>query len=146
MERSVQRSGFTLIELLMVVVVIGVLVTLAWPRYVKTVDCRYAREARDTLDQVLKGDQVYRLEHATFTGNIAELPMQDPNRPGDPHYPLTFEITAADATNFAADATHETKGYTSTLTFTFDFDTESWIRTLTETGWPCPPLEERRCA
>ena len=125
-------SGLTLIELLVVVIVVGVLATLATQRYFKTVECRYQREAREMLHELLKADQVYRLEHGAFTNDVTRLPAPDPNNP--PGRPVTYDIAEATTeTLFVGVATH-VRGYTTTLRY----DAPTRSDDFCEAGWPCP--------
>ena len=52
MKKLTQNSGFTLIEIIIVVIIIGVLASLALPRMIKTVEFSRSAEALSTLGSV----------------------------------------------------------------------------------------------
>lgn len=128
--------GFTLIELLVVVIIIGLLATLAVPRFVKTIDERYRREAKDTLYELLAADGAYRQEHGRYSANIAELPMQDPN--SRTNYPLTFSLALPSPGTVAAivraRATYSRKSPAATSDLVYD-PAATPPGTFTEAGW-----------
>ncbi|MFH0839147.1 MAG: prepilin-type N-terminal cleavage/methylation domain-containing protein, partial [Candidatus Omnitrophota bacterium] len=55
-EMVVSKRGFTLLEVLMVVIIIGVLATLAIPQYTKTVEKARAAEAYSNLGTIRKAE------------------------------------------------------------------------------------------
>ena len=139
------RRGFTFIELLVVVIVLGILASLALPQFVTTVDKRYQREAKDTLYELLAADGAYRQEHGAYTTVITGLPMQNPNRGGS--YPLAYSLAAPGAGTtagiFRAQATYGrlTPPATSDVTYDSAAVPPAAPGCLCESGWPvndCP--------
>lgn len=133
-----KQRGFTLLELLIVVVVVGVLASLAFSRYINLTECRHQREARDTLAELLAADQVYRLKHGVFTDNIADLPIENPNRPGGP---LAYVIVMVDALTLQLTATRTGQPFNTELWYFADSKT----RCMNETGWPCRLITDPGC-
>ena len=129
--------GFTLIELLVVVITIGILASLAVPRFVKTVDERYRREAKDTLYELLAADGVYRQEHGNYTPTIGNLPLQDPN--SRTNYPLTYDLTlpgsGTAAAVFRGRAVYSRKTPPATSDLTYDTTTSPPSSSFQEAGW-----------
>lgn len=64
------ETGFTLIELLIVILIIGILATLALPRYAKVVRQAKMTEATVILGAVRTAQEAYRLEHGTYSPDI----------------------------------------------------------------------------
>lgn len=130
-------QAFTLVELLIVAVTIGVLASLAVPRFLKTVDERYRREAKDVLFELLAADGAYRQEHGKYSNVIADLPIQDPNRAAP--YPLTFVLTApAPGTTtavFRSRATYNRKSPPATTDLIHDPAVTPPTTPPIETGW-----------
>jgi prepilin-type N-terminal cleavage/methylation domain-containing protein len=78
------KKGFTLVELLMVVIIIGILVTLAVPNYYRSVERAKAGKAKAAMDAIRKAELQYRGYHDEYvdqSGAMADLTDFDP--PGD---------------------------------------------------------------
>ncbi|MBL7197190.1 MAG: type II secretion system protein, partial [Candidatus Omnitrophica bacterium] len=54
------KKALTLIELMVVIIIMGVLATLALPRFAKTLETNRAKEARAALEQIRAGERIYR--------------------------------------------------------------------------------------
>ncbi len=67
------RVGFTLLELIMVVVIIGILASIAGPMYFKTVERSRISEAKRMLGMIRMAQMRYYAEHGQFTNNMNEL-------------------------------------------------------------------------
>jgi len=72
------KKGFTLVELLMVVIIIGVLVTIAIPNYTRAVERSKGSKAKGTLDAIRKAQLQYRAlndEYADMMDLLAEVDL-----------------------------------------------------------------------
>ncbi len=74
------RRGFTLLELMMVVVIIGILATIALPQYFKTAERARTSEALSILSAIRSAEIRYRsLSPAnTYTTALTELDVDIP--------------------------------------------------------------------
>ena len=70
---KMNKKGFTLVELLMVVIIIGILVTLAVPNYQKVVERAKGTKAKANLDMVRKAQIQYRALVDEFADALATL-------------------------------------------------------------------------
>lgn len=68
-----KRKGFTLVELLMVVIIIGILVTLAVPSYYKSIERAKGGKAKASLRTIMNAEVQYRALNDTFTLNLPDL-------------------------------------------------------------------------
>lgn len=93
-----KKNGFTLIELLIVVIVIGILVTIALPQYFKVVERGRRAEALSVLSDIRKGEIGYRLESPTgsYTSNLAALYLFN-ETPTSPRFTFSFSTATNQA-------------------------------------------------
>lgn len=97
-----RKIGFTLTELLIVVVIIGVLATLALPMLVKTIEKAKVGEAISNLNLIRTGQKIYFLEYSTFSPGVTDLNIEDPNDPSSRYFDYTIE--SADSSDFTGRA------------------------------------------
>jgi len=109
------RKGFTLLELIIVVIIIGILVSLAIPKFTGTLEKSKCAEALGVMD-ALKGAQMrYKAEHGSFSDDclIGDTAL-------DTSYttPQFFAATGAvcDGAAGTIAMTRQDDGYTLTLT------------------------------
>ena len=67
------KKGFTLTELLVVVLIIGILSSVALPQYMKSVEKARATEAIELLGTLVRAETAYFLSNDTYTKNLSEL-------------------------------------------------------------------------
>ena len=67
------QNGFTLIEVLIVVVILGILVSIAVPTYLKYVQKGYASDAKVSIKAILNANTVFGNETGFPAGDIETL-------------------------------------------------------------------------
>ena len=120
------RKGFTLIELLIVIIVIGVLASMAIPQYMKATERAAGAKARNAMALIVRAEGMYRAELGNSTyinfasrganaalGTFMELTAVD----NDTDW--TYAVTGASASAFTLTASRS-KGTNSGETITAD--------------------------
>ncbi len=102
------RQGFTLIEILIVVVIIGILATVAIPTYFKYVKKGYASDAKIQIKNIYMSMDLYKQEKGEFPGDITDME--------DGYLDLKPSVLEKWAFDFDIDETGETGEITATST------------------------------
>jgi prepilin-type N-terminal cleavage/methylation domain-containing protein len=68
------RKGFTLLELLIVVIVVGILATIAIPQFLTSVEKARVAKAKNALGLIAHAEKMYRAERDTYVGDGSDLP------------------------------------------------------------------------
>jgi prepilin-type N-terminal cleavage/methylation domain-containing protein len=96
------RRGFTLIELLIVVVIIGILASVAIPKFSSTKGKAYLATMKSDLKNFASAQESYYYEHsAYYNGGVPNAAISF-----SPSSGVNITITAADVAGWAATATH----------------------------------------
>ncbi len=123
-------SGFTLMELLIATIIIGVLVAISIPLYLKNAEKAMGAKALENLQNIFNAEMLYMAENETFTNNRAVLSTYSAIGPDDADW--TYGITATQST-FLITATRTSPNPTyNGLTITMDESSNI-------TGVPYPP-------
>ncbi len=111
------KKGFTLLEVLMVVIIIGVLATLAIPQYTKTVEKARASEAYSNLGTIRKAEWIFYNDRTpqTFTAVVGSLDIENPNSFATRNFNYTVTAGASTFTATAARVSGTNSGETITI-------------------------------
>jgi prepilin-type N-terminal cleavage/methylation domain-containing protein len=85
------RKGFTLLELIVVIIIVGILATLGFAQYGKTIEKARSTEAKMILGQLRQSEEAYYLENNAYTSDITTLAVNAPTACTATHY---FSYTA----------------------------------------------------
>jgi prepilin-type N-terminal cleavage/methylation domain-containing protein len=92
------KKGFTLLELIVVIIIVGILATLGFAQYGKTIEKGRSTEAKMILGQLRLAETAYYLENDAFSTNIAVLAINAPTACTATHY---FSYTATGTSSAA---------------------------------------------
>ena len=76
--KKLSKAGFTLLELMVVVLIIGVLISVALPSYRRAVDKAEMAKVLATFHLIEQSMQRYRLANGSWPTNIEDLDIQIP--------------------------------------------------------------------
>ena len=120
------RSGFTLLELLVVVIIVGILATIAIPAFQRAMENARGAEAKAFLDTLKTAEEAYYQEHQTYTAVFTELVVDQPVNASTKHY-FKYTLASPTASTFTGTATRKITGdtgkspnYTSAYTYTMN--------------------------
>jgi prepilin-type N-terminal cleavage/methylation domain-containing protein len=94
-----RNHGFTLIELLIVVVIIGILATVAVGRFEKVKKRGQVAAVQSDLRNLSVSQEAYHTEHITYTTNLGDLEFSLTSG-------VTITVNEANAQGWGATATH----------------------------------------
>lgn len=102
------KSGFTLLEIIIVIIIVGVLASLALPRFFSTVEYSKSTEALTSMSAIRQSmERCYLMSPGTYSGcgdgGFSELDIEDPALSPNAHF--TYAITGANATGYTITAT-----------------------------------------
>ena len=66
------KKGFTLIEVLIVVIILGILATLAVPQFTRMISRARMAEAWAGLGAVRTAQSIYWMEHSAYAGVVTD--------------------------------------------------------------------------
>ena len=105
--KRTSNEGFTIIELMVVLVIIGVLASLAIPGFSRTKERAFDKEARITLDLIVAGEKMYRAKIGFYypsSGTVGESAIEDNLQLDLSSSSWEYNITGLGGTNFNATA------------------------------------------
>ena len=114
-----RQGGITLMELMIVIVIIGIMASIAYPNYRDFVDRAKRNEARALLLEVAQNQERFYLQNNRY-GTMVELGYDDPQLTETETYSVT--VNAPDANNFTAVAAHLKGGNEAGKCPTFTID------------------------
>jgi len=116
-----KMHGVTLLELMIVVVIVGILASIAYPAYQDFVNRAKRNEAKAILLEIAQNQERFYLQNSTY-GTLSQLGYVADTITTDTG---AYQVTIApppDASNFTAVATYQLGGKEAGKCFTLDVD------------------------
>jgi prepilin-type N-terminal cleavage/methylation domain-containing protein len=92
------KKGFTLLELIVVIIIIGILATLGFAQYTKTLEKGRGAEAKLILGNLRSAEEAYYQEQGAYATDITLLAVNAPTGCTTTHY---FSYSASGTTTDA---------------------------------------------
>jgi prepilin-type N-terminal cleavage/methylation domain-containing protein len=121
------EKGFTLVELIVVIAIVAILVSIAIGGYKKMMSSAYKVTMKHDLQNFVKGQESYLIDHTSYLGNAGDYIQGNPDPSGTlptsllnfiPSAEVRIEITSGPPA-FKAKASHNR----TDTTYEFDFVT-----------------------
>lgn len=91
--RPLKQTGFTLVELMVVIVIIGILASMAIPRFLPAGDRAKAGEFKPLLKQMYTLELAYATEYDSYTTSTRDIGMDSLNNPKFTYSVLAGQVT-----------------------------------------------------
>ena len=101
MNRSANPSGFTLIELLIVVVIIGILASIAIPKFAAAKERSYMATVILDLKNFASQQEIYHGDNTNYASNVAAIANMSVSKG------VTITVNQSDPRGWAATGSHE---------------------------------------
>ena len=95
------RKGFTLVEVLIVVIIIGILASIAVPQYMTSIEKARSGEAAVNIGTIRTSVDRYWYQNASITNNFAYLDVDNPNSITNKLYTYSLTDDGTDASTRA---------------------------------------------
>ena len=101
------QSGFTLLEIIIVIIIVGVLASLALPRFFGTIEFSRSTEASQSIGVLRASLERCALptDDATDCGTLADLDVEDPGNEAGSHFTYDIVIDSGPGRNYTITAT-----------------------------------------
>lgn len=117
-----RQRAYTLVEMTVVLIIMSVLVSMALPRFSRSLESARADIAGANLRAIWTAERIYWLDNRTYTANLADLlsaNLIDPSITTDTFY--NYVVTGANSSTFTATAQRAPGvSWSGTLTITQD--------------------------
>lgn len=95
----IRRAGFTLIELLIVVVVLGILATIAIPKFTAMREKSYIAAVTSDLKNLASQQEIYLSDNHAYAADVGDLDLDVTDN-------VVLSVNEASGTGWAATGTH----------------------------------------
>lgn len=93
-----KNKGFTLIELMIVVVIVGILSSIALPSYQQYVRKANRADGMSAIQMILDAQERYYADHISYTADLTKLGLADPYITPEGHYSIKASVCGGSLT------------------------------------------------
>ena len=118
-----QNQGFTLLEVIIVIIIVGVLSSLALPRYVSTVEYSRSTEALNMFSALRESmERCYSVQKDYTNCTLSKIDFADPSGNAKSHFGYASTTNTASGYSITAtrNSTLDSGDGTSTIVLTYD--------------------------
>ena len=110
MKSDKNKSGFTLLEIIIVIIIIGILASLALPKFFKTVEFSRSAEALTSLGTIRRAMDICYQPTGSYAScdNFTKLTIPDPGASPGAHWSYTTTPFVVAPTTYTITATRNT--------------------------------------
>ncbi|MGE4358004.1 MAG: type IV pilin protein [Candidatus Omnitrophota bacterium] len=116
------KRGFTLLEILVVIIIIGILATLALPQYMKTIKKARIAEATSNIGSLRGALLRYYQEYGVIPDGDDKMAVLDIENPNKPQAYFNYDFTGTNLDNFNITATGKEGTILEGVTVTYSAD------------------------
>jgi prepilin-type N-terminal cleavage/methylation domain-containing protein len=120
--RRLRQRAFTLVEMTVVLIIMSVLISMALPRFSRSLESARADVAGANLRAIWTAQRIYWLDNRIYASNLSDLVsanLLDPSITTDTFY--SYQVTQADTATFTVTAQRAAGvSWSGTLTITQD--------------------------
>ena len=120
------RIGFTMTEILVVMVIVAILAVLSLPMLVKTIEKAKIGEAISNLNLIRTGQKIYFLERNTFSPDVSNLNIENPNEPTSRYFDYSIPIPPSES-DFTARAQRRSNAPAPYSTYYYEIQKDGTI-------------------
>lgn len=122
------RTGFTLIELIIVVIILGILASIGFIQFLKTIEKGRSAEARNILGDIRSAQESYRLESGSYTADINLVNVTFPTSCTSTYF-FSYSLAAGSATAVRCLSGGKSPNALSAYTITLSYSDGVWSGT-----------------
>ena len=93
-----KNKGFTLIELMIVVVIVGILSSIALPSYQQYTMRANRTDGMSSIQMLLDAQERYYADHISYTEDLTKLGLSDPYVTPEGHYSIEASVCGGSLT------------------------------------------------
>jgi len=120
-----KNDGFTLLELVVVIIILGILASIGFIQFMKSIEKARTAEARNILGTIRSAQESYRLEHGSYAAESSFIEVNFPAACTASHF-FSYSLTAASASAVRCASGGKHPDAPSAYTITLSYSDGAW--------------------